>query len=800
MTVGILTEKKKAAEKFAAALGGMSGTFNGEDFVIAHASGHLYKLTDPQLQIEGATAEEQARLKIWGLENLPWPLERFSWKYVPDDNSSQYLNEIKRQLSGCDEIVCATDIDPTGEGGLIFGNIVLGLGLSSKPLSRMYFTDEAAPSLQKAFRERKKLAGLENFDEYRKASYRSAWDFASMQFTRVATALARASNSNAIIRQGRLKSCMVKLTGDQLEAYNNYVRKPFFQNRFRDDHGVMYTNPDEQRYDQKSQVPAQYKGSSVVVDEKSNKTTAPPRLLDLAGLSTLMSKKGVKPAQTLKTYQAMYEADIVSYPRTEDRTITPEQFAELDPLVDKIAAVVGVDPALLTHRTPRSSHVKAQGAHGANRPGLSVPISLSSLTVYGPGAVDIYEALAKNYLAMLADDYRYEQQKGHVKDYPDFRGIANVPQSQGWKAVFDAEAGDPGNADENESATGLGTQADPFVFEGENKRPEHPSMGWLMKQLEKRDVGTGSTRASTYADVTNERTDHPLMRDTRGKLTLAPAGEISWRLLPGTNIGDLTLTERVLSEMKEVAAGTARAEDLLAKISGIVVDDIATMTQNAVSMRSALGLTERQLARGVWQTSPDGPREVAFKDTWGSHKFSQAEIDQLLAGETISFETKNAQGKPYTARGALAVNVHEGRRYVGFAREIAQAPTTWLTHTFTPAEIADLLAGKKIPLSGVISPKTKKPFACDVTWDASKGQIVPEFSAAEPPKSWAGRPFSDEERKKLAAGEKLELTGFISTKTKKPFPAIVQWVAPAGAKGKGGNKSIVMTFPDRGKK
>ena len=47
MVVGILTEKPSAARNLAAALGGMSGRFNGEEFVITHARGHLYEFVDP---------------------------------------------------------------------------------------------------------------------------------------------------------------------------------------------------------------------------------------------------------------------------------------------------------------------------------------------------------------------------------------------------------------------------------------------------------------------------------------------------------------------------------------------------------------------------------------------------------------------------------------------------------------------------------------------------------------------------------------------------------------------------------
>ena len=42
-------------------------------------------------------------------------------------------------------------------------------------------------------------------------------------------------------------------------------------------------------------------------------------------------------------------------------------------------------------------------------------------------------------------------------------------------------------------------------------KPPAPTMRWLMKQLEKHDVGTGATRTSIYADVTNENSKYPLL-------------------------------------------------------------------------------------------------------------------------------------------------------------------------------------------------------------------------------------------------------------------------------------------------
>ncbi|WP_061711196.1 DNA topoisomerase [Kocuria palustris] len=799
MTVGILTEKPSASKKFAAALGGMKGSFEGTDYVIVAARGHLYEFADPHAMV--ADPDRAEKYRMWDLQNLPWDPAELDWHLVAGEGTGTLLKEIKRTLSSCDEIVIATDVDPTGEGGMIAGNIIRELDLESKSLSRMYFTDEAAPSLQKAFRSRMQIASLNAFDEFQKAQYRAKFDLLSMQFTRIATTMARESGRDLVLRNGRLKSAMIQLVGDQFKAWNDYVKKPFFQNRFKDENGVVYSSAEEPRFDAADQVPSQYSTSPVIKDSAAMKSTAPPKLLDLSGLSVQLQGKKIKAKDVLAIYQNMYEAQVVSYPRTEDKTITPAQFDELTPKVDQIAAVVGVDPQVLTHRSPRKTHVKPQGAHGANRPGPNVPSSLDEVeSKFGKTGRWIYEILARNYLAMLAEDYTYEQQKGHLEKYPAFLGQTNVPKDPGWKKVFDPEASQDSDADD-ETTAGLGTSADPFVYEGANKRPEHPSMKWLMSQLEKRDVGTGATRTSTYSEVTNDSAMYPLMVESGRKLTLAEPGELSWRLLPNTWIGDLSLTEKVYANMRAIADGQARAEQLLSEVAQWVRADIETMRRNAETMRSDLGLSKTASsprATGVWQKHPDGPKQVAFKRIFSGHEFSDEEIARLLAGEEISFDAVSKAGQAYTAVGSLGRGTFKGKPYVGFQLKVDDKPTSWCQHKFTDAEVVDLLAGKKLHIEDFVSPKKGTTFAADVTWDAKAKKIVPEFSSGgggggssnEPPKGWCGHTFTADERKRLAAGEKIKGTGFVN-KAGRTFDAALEW------KEDGGRKKIVPSFSRR---
>lgn len=741
MVIGILTEKPSAARNLAAALGGMSGRFNGEDYVIAHARGHLYEFVDPHRMV---TPEAAQRYQKWDLANLPWEPQGFSWQLEAIKDAEPVAREVKQTLGRCDELVIATDVDPSGEGGMIAVNAFRELRLRPSAWSRMYFTDEAPASLQKAFTERRRITSLDEFDEYRKALYRSQFDFLSMQWTRCATVLARATGRDVVLRQGRLKSAMVMLVGDQLRLHLEYVKRPFFQNRFRDENGVMYACSDEPRFDNRTQVPQRYSASAVIADTSTTKRTAPPKLLDLAAMSALLGGKDVKAKTVLDVYQRMYEAQVVSYPRTEDKTITPEQFNELAPLVDRIASVVDVDTRLLMRREPRPTHVKPDGAHGANRPGPNVPASLAEVEQrFGDAGRLIYETLAKNFLAMLADDYVYEQQRGHLRDYPEFTGVANVPRDAGWKAVFDPDAGqdesskDPAaESAESASEVGLGRTAEPIVFEGANKRPEHPSMRWLMKQLEKRDVGTGATRTSTYSEVTSTSTKHPLLIEKGRKLTLAPAGVVSWRLLPGTRIGDLTLTEKIYADMRDIASGTASAEDRLAVVAEWVREDIATMAKNAATLGRKKGVESmaREKVTGTWRD-----REVTFSREWGGHRFTEDEVGRLLSGETIEFQARSQQGQVYDVYGALSTQEHKGREYVGFAKQgfgrrdstgEILPPRQWCSHQFTAAEAQRLVAGDPVEAADFVSKRGKR-FRCRVwfkeTTPGEGKKIVPEF-------------------------------------------------------------------------
>lgn len=680
----ILCEKPSAAKNYAKALGGYKGSFNNKDFVIVNSVGHIFEFKNPE---ENVNADLKEKYHSWEMNNLPWNKDDILWQKQLVSDKKDVYSKIKEAMSLADEIVIATDNDPTGEGTLLADEIILSLNLKNKHYYRSFHIDESEKEIQKAMMNLTDLGmDVTRDPDYQKALFRSKWDYLSMQWTRVFSNYAK-----TLLRQGRLKSYIVWLVGEQLRLVSEYKKIPFYEARFKDENGVVYSDEKSKRYDNPNDVIRIVGGmlpSDVIKDSEETKHKAPDKLYNLNILSGMLAPKGFNAKQVLDTYQKMYDDDVVSYPRTEDKKITPEQFKEFVSLAPKIAAVIGIDASLLTHTEARTTHVGTGGSHGANRPSRNIPNSLDEIkNKYGECGEAIYDLLARNSLAMLCEDYEYIHQVGHLKDYPDFKGSSNIPTKLGYKVILKE---DLDNSKEEETDKGLGSKANPFVFEGFPKKPESPTAKWLAKQLEKNDVGTGATRTSIYADITNSKTKNPLLEETKGKISMTIYGDMSYKLLENTHIGDVKLTETVQKQMKDVSEDFGSANNYLNEIARLIVEDIETVKNNSehkviqkavetVNNKIPVGrcplcgcsVVESKTKSGlVWKCENNIVNDpkcsfVMFENTKyfdNKLKLTTAKAAKLLNNEKVSFKLISKAGKPYEAYLKLKMN----GKYVNF--------------------------------------------------------------------------------------------------------------------------------------
>ncbi len=90
--LGILCEKPGAARNFAKALGGMTGSFNNQDFAIVNALGHLYEFAQPSdMVVDTKTARYKGRSVL----NLPWDPKDFNRQRVQKEKVGDVLRNIR---------------------------------------------------------------------------------------------------------------------------------------------------------------------------------------------------------------------------------------------------------------------------------------------------------------------------------------------------------------------------------------------------------------------------------------------------------------------------------------------------------------------------------------------------------------------------------------------------------------------------------------------------------------------------------------------------------------------------------
>lgn len=137
--LAILFEKPSAMRNGIKAFGGTSGTFDGEQFELCAARGHLYEFNDPHDMV---SKDKTDKYKSWLLSNMPWDPDDMDWSYREKPDVGDTLAAIKDTFDKCDEIIIATDDDPSGEGTLLAAEIIINLGFSkNRKISRMFFAN-----------------------------------------------------------------------------------------------------------------------------------------------------------------------------------------------------------------------------------------------------------------------------------------------------------------------------------------------------------------------------------------------------------------------------------------------------------------------------------------------------------------------------------------------------------------------------------------------------------------------------------------------------------------------------------
>jgi DNA topoisomerase-3 len=503
----VIAEKPSVARDLAAFLGASSrrdGYFEGNGHQVTWALGHLATLKEPE--------DYDSSLKKWSLETLPILPDRFELKAITERGATAQLATVRKLLRAADEIIAATDAGREGE--LIVRYILELTGCTRKPARRLWLSSLTREAIREAFDRLRPLADYDLL--YAAARCRSEADWlVGLNATRSQTV--RQRPTGILWSVGRVQTPVLALIVRRDEEIRTFRPESFWElmTRYRDvvfsyTGGRFKTEEDAiGLLDRVREHPLRILG----VDRKRERVL-PPQLYDLTDLQRDMNRRfGLSADETLKAAQSLYEAKLISYPRTDSRHLGNDMKGKIPGILEELRSLkpdaVGTLDLSALPFSGRMIDDKKVSDHHAIIPTGKTPGSLN------PAAAKVFDAVATRLIAAFFPPCLKEVTtvNATAAEVPfRARGIRVV--DPGWTRLYPRKSDDTKEEEQElpEFLPGESGPHDPFVRRGETTPPKPYTEATLLAAMEtagrfvedeqlrealkERGLGTPATRAS----------------------------------------------------------------------------------------------------------------------------------------------------------------------------------------------------------------------------------------------------------------------------------------------------------------
>lgn len=459
MTTIILAEKPSQARAYVQAFQNSTkkqGYFDVSDPVLPENTkvtfgfGHLVELATPD--------EYDSKYKKWALANLPIFPEKY--KFVVGADKKKQFGIVKELLNQADTIIVATDSDREGEN--IAWSIMTksGIDLKSKTLKRLWINSLEKEAILDGFKNLKD--GWDYYPAYQEAQTRQISDWlVGMNGSPLYTLLLQKAGVKGVYSIGRVQTPTLYMIYQRDLAIKNFKPEPYFELNAK-------ISVDSQNFDAKLDPYKRFKDEKRLISfmndksvqkgnqdglikdvKKQQKKSSSPRLFSLSSLQSEINKRyHASASDTLKAVQSLYEAKLLTYPRTDCNYITDQEFSYL---VDHLEAYSKLltNQVSLTQVKPQAHYVNSKKVqeHHAIIMTKTVP-TVEKLHSLSKLEQQVYNLVLRTTLAMFADPYEYEETTILTKvGEAIFKATGKVPTNQGWKLLFNTDAEKPDKED-----------------------------------------------------------------------------------------------------------------------------------------------------------------------------------------------------------------------------------------------------------------------------------------------------------------------------------------------------------------
>ncbi|MFA5484972.1 MAG: DNA topoisomerase I [Candidatus Pacearchaeota archaeon] len=480
-TTLIITEKPQAAQKIAFALSnGKDEKITSKDkvsyytfqrdkksYIVGCAVGHLFSIQ--QIEKRG-----------------PFPNFNVEWQpaYNKKDSSftKKYFSVLKKLSKEAQNFIVATDFDREGE--LIGWNVVRHI-CKKKDAKRMKFSTLTKDELEKSFE--KLLPSIQKGPAYAGETRHYLDWFYGINLSRGLMKALSQTGHFKILSIGRIQGPALHILVEKEKEIKSFTPTPYWQ--------IFLQIQDIKN--QKLEVKfirdiiresellkfQHLKGKNAVAETIIKEEEIPaPTPFDLTTLQTESYKRyKFTPSQTLQIAQKLYTEGIISYPRTSSQ----EYPNSID--YNKILKQLKKYTTLVKYavKNKPTSGNKKDPAH----PAIYPTGEMKKLT---PNDKKIYDLVVKRFISCFCESAKIENKNVEVKiNDLIFRAKSYQIIEKNWMNVY------PGDIKEEEIPTLNGSVNinEIRIEEKMTKPPKRYTQASLIKELERRNLGTKATRA-----------------------------------------------------------------------------------------------------------------------------------------------------------------------------------------------------------------------------------------------------------------------------------------------------------------
>ncbi len=349
----IIAEKPSLARNIVAGIGQFTklnfqrknGYFEGGDYLVTWAFGHLFSLCDIEDYTGGAAG------KKWCMDSLPCFPAEFKYKLrmgadkKVDTGVEKQFETIKYLCLRDDVKTIVNAGDSDREGEIIVRLCVMNTGALGKPdkqFTRLWLPDQTPETVWKALNEMKNEAEYDNLADEGFARMYIDWLY-GVNLTRYATL-----KTGTLLRVGRVIVPIVRAIYDRDLAIRNFVPDIYYAAISKEKTSgeeielVSKERFDKNKKNQADALCAKYNASEArVVSKKTKKETLNPgKLFSLSKLQSLLGKKyKMSMADSLAIVQKLYEEGYLTYPRTNSEYLATNEKDKIRKIINNIKGV-----------------------------------------------------------------------------------------------------------------------------------------------------------------------------------------------------------------------------------------------------------------------------------------------------------------------------------------------------------------------------------------------------------------------------------------------------------------------------